>query len=1366
MVVTITLTPPTPPDGSTVNTALVEFGYDITDVTLGVCEIEYSLDGIEFISIKQGEFNQDLCRTDFFPASGTFTLELAHGIYLLHFRAVDCLGNIGPEVTLNLTVDIFTNISFNPAPPAIVNDSTLFVQGIRELNAAVTVQLQGGPFFPVNLPSPTTWEATVILLEGSNTIIATATDAESNQVSATAVVVLDTIAPAVPVIREVNPADPEFLENEQPPLFTNEANQTLVGDKEANTSLLVNGVEVLPLDALDTFSVPVTLVEGPNALNLTAKDAADNESGAEMVDITLDTVPPSSPSIVINDGVTFSLVRDVTLTLSASDAVEVKVSENPSFPNVEFVPFTDPLLLPFELSRGGGTKTVFAVFRDEVGNETVPVFDSIILPSTISEEIDRVDTMTVQQLDATPEDAYLIRLQDNRDGTFIVELYLDLVAALTGGPTDRLASATSVVPGVQTLTLVPDVGGPTGTISVTLFEGAEAIVYRFRTDVFDAGEGELGVPIVYSAVEEDDAFLAQTLVPIYCVSAFGRVLEFEVDGDPAKLRISKSFELEDQDTAILDTGEVFEITDTDGPLFPISGARFDYPLLTVPANVLTFDEEDDAYLITISEDIPRADATFGYEMLFSKKRGLVTDYRITKEGRVEFLNESGLASGNVRITYQAPQFITSQPSPEFKPIPATAGASVKLIVEPTNNLILLSDLDRVCVRFFHSLEDLTLTAPTFIEVTVNGNQSATSSSFTVVESNARAEIREYCVDANALFPVDDPYGAYGEEAYGPSNPVISSVEIAFTPTANVTYADEVQVIAESTVVSSACRVVINGDEAFRATEPVNSNRFDSYELRVQNGLVDVMCNDECVHTEVIDLDGAVASFGAGARAAGDRLEAAFTQFTTIQYLDSSPSPVSLAGRFIAIEATLRESSQPLLRTFELDFDSERSETPDRTFITDATVGEFFDTATVAIIGLGQREQVLVTQGAGEEDEGQPVDFDPINEPDGRHFQVTSFPIVVGTLKVFLTHEGDELLLSEDIDYHVNLTTGHLVLFHPIALSDRLRVTYTSEADVNLPQLFTELEPLTDKFGDPSPENTLSLGAQLAFENGARRILAVQALDPTLDPNWAQAYASLAKEEAYFVVPLPPNNYQQIAAQGLNHVETSSNVRNRRERVLLVGESMDLTEVDLALFRDTFRTSYIQPSSTASSVVAGETVALEGMFLAAAYAGKFSSQNLVALPMTGKDLVGFALGDAAKITNIQLEQKVKDGITFIRRLASGGRVHRSITTTNSRLAVEQEQSVVRIRDFLAINIRRVLDTRFIGRPIVDGLTEAIKTATESFLRTQEDNGLISQFVGVRADVDSVEPRQINVSFDVQPVFPLNDIVVTVNVVTRI
>jgi hypothetical protein len=185
------------------------------------------------------------------------------------------------------------------------------------------------------------------------------------------------------------------------------------------------------------------------------------------------------------------------------------------------------------------------------------------------------------------------------------------------------------------------------------------------------------------------------------------------------------------------------------------------------------------------------------------------------------------------------------------------------------------------------------------------------------------------------------------------------------------------------------------------------------------------------------------------------------------------------------------------------------------------------------------------------------------------------------------------------------------------------------------------------------------------------------------------------------------------------------------------------------------------------VVSGETEILQGMFLAAAFAGKFGSLRYIAEPMTGKMLSGFDITGQPKLTNIDLQQKIDNGITYIKSLSSGGQVYRGITTTNSGLAVEQEPSIVRIRDFLAVNIRRVLEDQYVGQPIIiEETIQSIEATTTSFLNAQKDGRLISVFQNIRAVVDSVEPRQINVSFDVQPVFPLNTIVIRVNVVARL
>lgn len=61
--------------------------------------------------------------------------------------------------------------------------------------------------------------------------------------------------------------------------------------------------------------------------------------------------------------------------------------------------------------------------------------------------------------------------------------------------------------------------------------------------------------------------------------------------------------------------------------------------------------------------------------------------------------------------------------------------------------------------------------------------------------------------------------------------------------------------------------------------------------------------------------------------------------------------------------------------------------------------------------------------------------------------------------------------------------------------DSLEATYIAELDINDPETFTDPAKLYAKHGQPSATNTLSLGAQMAFENGATSVLAVQAKPP-------------------------------------------------------------------------------------------------------------------------------------------------------------------------------------------------------------------------------------------------------------------------------
>jgi len=94
-----------------------------------------------------------------------------------------------------------------------------------------------------------------------------------------------------------------LLEPPPPPLvyplpsLTNQPQLLVTGRKSPDTAILLNGSVVVPLDAATNWSMTTTLTEGFNWMQFNAEDTQGVESGAVVVWVTLDTVPPSAPTI-------------------------------------------------------------------------------------------------------------------------------------------------------------------------------------------------------------------------------------------------------------------------------------------------------------------------------------------------------------------------------------------------------------------------------------------------------------------------------------------------------------------------------------------------------------------------------------------------------------------------------------------------------------------------------------------------------------------------------------------------------------------------------------------------------------------------------------------------------------------------------------------------------------------------------------------------------------------------------------------------------------------------------------------------------------------------------------------------------------
>jgi hypothetical protein len=132
--------------------------------------------------------------------------------------------------------------------------------------------------------------------------------------------------------------------------------------------------------------------DGPRTVYVRFKDRAGNLSTAASATLLLDTTGPGSPSIALTgnpeaqSGYTGTAV--VTATLSANDAnqgatkqnLQVRLSNDSGFAGASWQPYATGL--PWVLPVGDGLKTVYAQFKDAVGNQSLVASTTITLDAT------------------------------------------------------------------------------------------------------------------------------------------------------------------------------------------------------------------------------------------------------------------------------------------------------------------------------------------------------------------------------------------------------------------------------------------------------------------------------------------------------------------------------------------------------------------------------------------------------------------------------------------------------------------------------------------------------------------------------------------------------------------------------------------------------------------------------------------------------------------------------------------------------------------------------------------------------------------------------------------------------------------------
>lgn len=324
-------------------------------------------------------------------------------------------------------------------------------------------------------------------------------------------------------------------------------------------------------------------------------------------------------------------------------------------------------------------------------------------------------------------------------------------------------------------------------------------------------------------------------------------------------------------------------------------------------------------------------------------------------------------------------------------------------------------------------------------------------------------------------------------------------------------------------------------------------------------------------------------------------------------------------------------------------------------------------------------------------------------------------------------------------------------------------------------VYTKLKDIVNEFGAINPDNRLSLAASLAFSNGAIALACAQVLRDAsgLDAS-PQAYSDVLKEIEAPVkgTQIKPNIICPITTKldVINevrvHCEKMSTIRNKTERTGIFGFPLGYSPEQAQTFARGLKSERmigLYPDGAVVGLVdefgSINEVAVDGSMLASAFAGLAVNPTFdVATPLTHKTLTGFRRL-IRTLDSVTMNQTAVAGITILEDLVPNILVRQAMTT-NPTNVLTREPSVIFIKDFVQQEIRAALDP-FIGNKFLPTLIQDVENSVDNLMNQLVNLQIITAFQGTSAEQDPNDPTIMRVETFYSPVFPLNWIVVTLN-----
>lgn len=199
------------------------------------------------------------------------------------------------NITLTLGPNVITAAATDPLGNRTVKSATVYLdlpEAKKTPRFAITARgaiSDSASTISVNGVAATiasgSFSASVPLVDGMNTLTATARDAAGNTATATrrVFVPLPTQLPARPTVGTVGAPMPSV---------TTQTSVTIGGTKTAGMSIWINCSQVYAADNGTQWTAAVALIEGDNRLRVVSKDAAGASSAEAIANVILDNLPP------------------------------------------------------------------------------------------------------------------------------------------------------------------------------------------------------------------------------------------------------------------------------------------------------------------------------------------------------------------------------------------------------------------------------------------------------------------------------------------------------------------------------------------------------------------------------------------------------------------------------------------------------------------------------------------------------------------------------------------------------------------------------------------------------------------------------------------------------------------------------------------------------------------------------------------------------------------------------------------------------------------------------------------------------------------------------------------------------------------